>query len=62
MSSKPSFNIFIASLALTVISFSPLVQAQVYSEVPSNASAEDGLSAAQKNKLNQNSVPIEFFS
>ena len=56
MSSKPPFNIFIACLALAIISFNPLVQAQVYSEAPSNTSAEDGLSAAQKNKLNQNSL------
>ena len=56
MLGKSFFNVFMASLLLTAISFSPMVEAQIYSETNSNGSVDDGLSAAQKNSLNQNSL------
>ena len=56
MLGKSFFNVFMASLLLMAISFSPMVEAQIYSETTPNGSVDNGLSAAQKNSLNQNSL------
>jgi hypothetical protein len=52
---KSSFA-FTAFFLFVAFGVAPLVSAQTNSEVPINGSVEEGLSAAQKNKLNQSSL------
>jgi hypothetical protein len=56
MHNKSRSYFFVICLFLSGFAISPLVQAQANSEVPLNGSVEEGLTAAQKNKLNQNSL------
>jgi hypothetical protein len=56
MQNKFISHLLAASLFLSAVSMSSLVSAQANSEVPLNGSVEEGLTAAQKNKLNQNSL------
>ena len=56
MHNNPRSYFFVICLFLSGFGVSPLVQAQANSEVPLNGSIEEGLTAAQKNKLNQNSL------
>ena len=56
MQNKTFSYLFAISLFVSATSISTLVNAQANSEVPLNGSVEEGLTAAQKDKLNQNSL------
>lgn len=56
MQNKYFSHLFAAGLFLSAACLSTLANAQVNSEVPLNGSVEEGLTAAQKDKLNQNSL------
>ena len=56
MQNKSFFHLVAISLFCLATSISSLAHAQANSEVPLNGSVEEGLTAAQKNKLNQNSL------
>jgi hypothetical protein len=56
MQNKSFSYLLTISLFCLATSISALAHAQANSEVPLNGSVEEGLTAAQKNKLNQNSL------
>ncbi|QWD64641.1 hypothetical protein [Polynucleobacter sp. MWH-UH2A] len=56
MQNKFFSHLLVASFFLTAACIGNLVNAQVNSEVPLNGSVEEGLTVAQKDKLNQNSL------
>ena len=56
MQNKFISHLLAAGIFLSAVCMSTLVNAQANSEVPLNGSVEEGLTAAQKDKLNQNSL------